>query len=266
MRNKKLQILGLSAAEERVYTEVVSGSRTPLAVHKETGISRTAIYNILSNLKKRNLVLKSKKDGRFYYKAQETSALSEEIYQLKSELLGLAEGQNEVAITHNSDLIVYKGMDSVKRTYRNFFVRHKKERFIGIQGGDVLRLHNELLGTGYINSVNQTIKKNKMIVEGIISNNWRNNAAIHFDTEWLGDYTGRMANIHEIDSKYFNHLGEIYIFGDTMYLISFADELIIELTHSHIAKAVRSLINYITDNTHTVNINEKTKVSFEKVI
>jgi sugar-specific transcriptional regulator TrmB len=263
MRNKILRMLGLSAAEEKVFEAIREGSTTPLQVHIRTGVSRTAVYNILNNLSKRRLVARYKESGKFYYRLQDSRELSEELYSLKAELLGSMSGRSELAITNDGDLIVHRGIDTVRTTYKELFSRHKHERFVGFQGAEVLPLYKELLGLRYVNSINRTIKDNKMIVEGIIANTWRKSAASNFDDEWLKDYTGRMANIHEIENTYFDHLGEIYIFGETVYLISLADELVIEVTHSHIAKAIKSLIRYVMDHTKTVDINQKVRASFE---
>lgn len=68
-----------------------------------------------------------------------------------------------------------------------------------------------------------------------------------------------MANVHQISSEYFKHHGEIFLFKDTLYLISLRELTILEIRHGDISLSISMLIKYIMDNTDTIDINRRVR-------
>ncbi len=279
-----LDILGLSLKEKKVlncllYSEVANNSskalnikiNTPLLINKQTKISRTAIYHILNVLKKRGLIERYKENGKFYYRMVSDEEIANKLYEIKKELIGLAEGRSEMRgiLTlgkvpkaegvNLSGVILHQGLDAVKSCFVKMFSGNKNCKFIGVQGNNTLPLYGKHLGEGFVNDLNKKIKENKIIVEGIMAEGWEKKSKESFDNEWAANYTGRMANVHQIPSQYFKHHGEIFIFKDTLYLISLRELTILEIRHGDISLSISMLIKYIMDNTDTVDINKNIK-------
>lgn len=263
--NLKLEILGLSAKEKKVLACLLSHSdenvksNTPLLINKQTKISRTAIYHILNVLKKRGLIERYKDNGKFYYRMVSDDEIANKLYEIKKELTGVASGKIEIDNNLNKNIILHQGLDAVKSCFVKMFTENKNGKFTGVQGNNTLPLYGEYLGKGFVDDLNKKIKDNKMIVEGIMAEGWEATSKDSFDNEWATNYTGRMANLHQIPSQYFKHHGEIFIFKDTLYLISLRDMIIIEIRHSDMSQAVISIIKYIMDNTDTIDINKSIK-------
>ena len=269
MKNKKpllkLDILGLSNKEKKVLSCLLLDlqTNTPLLIHRETGMSRTAIYHILNVLKKRGLIERYKENGKFYYRMVSDETIANKLYEIKRELNkggfspsleGRAgEGRESMGV------IIHQGLPAIQACFIKMFTENKNCKFIGVQGNNTLPLYVKYLGDGFVDKLNKQIKDNKIIVEGIMSEGWEATSKASFDSEWAKNYIGRMANVHQIPSEYFKHHGEIFLFKDTLYLIALRELTIIEIRHGDISQSIAMLIKYIMDNTHTIDINRRVK-------
>ena len=156
-----MDILGLSIKEKKVLALLMGGENTPLLIHKKSNISRSAIYYILGVLKKRGLIERYKEDGKFYYRLASETDISERVYAVKKELLGLADGRRELlsnefgaaplplgegvggrglsGVSNVEGVIIHKGLDAVKACFTKMFTENKNCRFIGVQGNNTLQ-------------------------------------------------------------------------------------------------------------------------------
>lgn len=254
-----IPLLGLSKKERQVFTALKNGCKTPLEVHQATDISRTAVYHIMTVLKDRGLVKRYKEGGKHYVRVASTSELGEVLYETKKDLLSFVDGKEEMHRVQDSEVVVHRGVEAMKSCLYEAFTKNKNQKFIGVQSGEVYKLWSEIFGTSFVNDINALIKKNNIIVEGVLPEGAFRDAVTTFDEGWAEEYMGRMANIHEIDAKYFRHTGEVFIFKDVTYLLTVKDLLIVEIRHSDIAIAITMLIKYITDTTRVVDVNRRVR-------
>lgn len=259
MNSSNLSLLGLSKKEKIVITSIKDNCKTPLLIHEKTSISRTAIYHIITILKGRGLVKGYKENGKQYVRLSSEEEMSDVLYATKKELLGFVDGKEEVHGVQDSVVVIHRGVEAMKRCLYEAFTKNKGQKFVGVQGHEVYDLYNKIFGTSTVNHYNALIKKNNIIVEGVLPVGALEAGMESFDEGWAEEYMGRMANIHEIDKKYFNHTGEVYIFKDVVYLLAIKDQFIVEIKHSDIAVTITMLIRYITDTTHVVDVNKRVK-------
>lgn len=260
-----LPLLALSKKERLVLSALKEGFSTPLLIHEKTSISRTAIYHILTILKERGLIKKYKEAGKFYFKVATPKELADILYETKKELFAFVDGREEVTQTSESFVVIHRGVEALKACYHDMFTKNKQARFIGVQGKQAYEIYREKIGVETLNQANSLIKQNKIIVEGVFAEGSLEQMLFVFGKKWAIDYGGRMANIHTIDPKYFNHSGEIFIFGDTVYLLSVKDLLIIEIRHSDMATVITKLITYIMDTTRTLDVNRRLRELMGKI-
>ena len=157
----------------------------------------------------------------------------------------------------DSVIAVHRGVDALRACYHEMFTKNDGQHFVGAQGVRAYDHYKEKIGIETVNETNARIKKNKIIVEGVFAEGSLEALFGTFGKEWADGYLGRMANIHTIDAKYFDHAGEIFIFRDTVYLLSVKDLIIIEIRHSDIAVVITMLIKYIMDTTRTIDVNRR---------
>ena len=277
-----LDILGLSNKEKKVLAclllDVQTASKnedsdksetsnkninTPLLIHRETHMSRTAIYHILEVLKKRGMVERYKENGKFYYRMISIEEIANKLYEVK---IGLNKNGFSPSLKgrvgegpESMGVIVHQGLLAIQACFTKMFTENKNCKFMGVQGNNTLPLYGEYLGQGFVDELNKKIKENKIIVEGIMSEGWETTSKASFDAEWATHYTGRMANLHQIPKEYFRHQGEIFLFNETLYLITLRELTIIEIRHGDISQSIAMLIKYIMENTHTIDINRRVR-------
>jgi len=258
-----LKLLFLSKKERVVLTGLKAGLRTPLLLHIETKISRTAVYHILKVLRARGLAYSYKEKGKFYVRIATEKEMADILYETKKELLAFTDGKDEIVGNKDSVVIVHRGVEALRACYHEMFTKYKENRFIGVQGHNTYQFYKDTIGLKTINKANALIKKNKIISEGILAEGSIEKLYALFGDEWAKEYGGRMANIHALDQKYFKHGGEIFIFKDTVYLLAVADLIIIEIRHSDIAVVITMLIKYIMDTTRTIDVNKRLRELME---
>lgn len=250
-----LKLLGLSKKEQKVLIALQDGVDTPVKLSRETGVSRTAIYAILLNLKKRGVVTSHVTSGRKHFALASERDVEEALYAAKRTLLQIPEGREEVKGLSDSMIIVHRGKESIKKLMDNMFFNHKNERFLGFQGGVSTIGWDKMFTVEETNAYNRAIKKNHMIVESIISHDWFEQQTKLLGTEWAKNFEGRTTRVNTIDTEYFNHGGQLWIFKDSLYLFALNEEIIIEVRNSEIQKMILAIFRFMQENSQVIDAN-----------
>src|SRR3989344_2092642 len=107
-----LKLLGLSKKEQKVLTALQTGSDTPVKLSKVTDVSRTAIYAILQNLKKRGLAQVRTTNGKRHWGLTPEREIEEVLYEAKRTLLKIPEGRGEVHGLSDATVVIHRGQES----------------------------------------------------------------------------------------------------------------------------------------------------------
>jgi len=250
-----LKLLGLSKKEQKVLIALQEGATTPVKLSKATDVSRTAIYAILQNLKKRGIVTSNVKNGKRFWVLEDGREIEKILYSVKRTLLQIPEGREEVHGLSDSSVIVHRGKEAVRKLMNALLSDHQNERFYGFQG-DVAAINwNDAFTVEETNRFNRNIKKNGIIVEAILPDGWFERQTRELGVEWAKDFEGRATRVNVIDAEYFAHGGQVFIFKQSIYLMALGEELVIEIRNSEIQKMLLTLIKFIQDNSHIIDAN-----------
>jgi hypothetical protein len=104
--------------------------------------------------------------------------------------------------------------------------------------------------------LNRNIKKNKFIIEAILPDGFFTRAFARMGAGWAKDFEGRTYRASLIDERYFDHTAEVFLFKDSVYLISMKEALVIEIRHSQIQKMLTQMAEFMQDNARVVDGNE----------
>lgn len=247
--------MGLTKKEERAIKAIQKGLNTPLLLARETKISRTALYAILNNLKKRGLVKSKIVGAKKYWSLSDTREMDEAFYATKRVLLEIPEGREEVAGLSDSSVVVHRGIEAVRKVISFIFTGHKDERFYSFVGTTVAESWSKIFSAEEINSFNRSVKKNAMIGEVIIPLAWFEHETKRLGVEWARDFEGRTMRANVIDEEYFAHGGQLFLFKNSIYLLALGEELIIEIRNSEIQKMLFAFFKFIQENSRVIDGN-----------
>lgn len=250
------KILGLSRKEALVLGALQDGYSTPLSLFKKTRISRTAIYAILKNLKARGIVKSSITDGKKHWLLENTEDIEKTLYDAKRQLLKIPEGREELHGLSDSIIVVHRGSEAIKKCLGDMFFKHKNKRLYGFQGNTSVIGWNKVFSVTETNKINQAIKKNGFIVEAVLPSDWFTHQTKLLGKEWAKEFEGRMTRVHTIEGKYFEHGGQVMLFKDSLYLLALNEEIVIEIRHSEIQKMLFAFLNFMQDNSETIDANQ----------
>jgi hypothetical protein len=259
-----LRLLGLSTNETKILDAIYHRQETPVQIERTTHISRPTIYDTIKKLHIRGLVRSTIRNSKKYWVPAKNIDLDKRLFDVKKTLFGFDEGVEEVHTPSESTVTIHRGKEAVHALIHSIFAEHKQSRLYGIQGDVVSIGWNKVFGVAGTNELNRLVKKNNMIVEALLPRNWFDRQIQLMGKEWAQDFQGRMSIAHEIDEKYFDHGGQIFIFKHSLYLIAMNEEIIIEVQNSEIQKLILSMFRFIQDNGRKFDVNARLRELIEQ--
>lgn len=254
---RQLAFLGLSRKEMSVFAAICDGENTPVRISKRTKVSRPAVYEILMRLHTRGLVQSRIKEGKKQWSRAKEQDLERALYATKRALFAIPEGAEELFGRSDSTVIVHRGGKAIRALIRRMFRDNRDCRFHGIQGDRVNIGWNKVFGVEATNELNRWIKSNRIIMEGIFPPQFFERVSAENGISWARDFEGRMAVMNEIDEKYFQHGGQIFMFKKSLYLMAMNEEIIIEVRHSEIQKLLLAMFTFIQDHSRKFDVNAR---------
>lgn len=252
---ENLKILGLSKKEIKVLGSLQDGKDTPLELARASGVSRTAVYAILKNLKKRGMANTFIRGGKKYWKVEKERNIEKNVSEAKQALLGNPEGRQELQGISDSTVVVHRGEEAIKKVMQTIFLRHKRERMQGMQGGVANIGWEKIFTPEETDAFNQGIKKNEIIIDAVLPQGWFEKEFERSGEGWAKQFEGRATRVNMIEGEYFDHGGQLFIFKSSLYLASFNEEVVIEIRHSEIQKMVLKMFAFLQDNSRLVDAN-----------
>ena len=250
-----LRLLGLSKKEEKVLIALQMGASTPLLLARVTKVSRTAVYAILLNLKKRGLAQVRTTSGKKHWALTPEREIEETLYEAKRALLKIPEGREEVHSLSDSTVIVHRGQESIRKVLGELLLAHKNERFYGFVGDTAAQYWNKMFSLQETNRFNRALKSNNIIAETIIQEGVLERQTRELGVSWAKDFEGRTTRVNIIDAEYFAHASQVFIFKQSIYLLALGEELVIEIRNSEIQKMLLTFIKFIQDNSRVIDAN-----------
>ncbi len=254
--NTPFKAFGLSGTASAVLAQVKAGRETPVQISKETDISRPAIYAILAQLEEQGLVTRHAVKGAARWRVASASQINRLLERAREEILGSKEEREVLYQEDNVGVKVYRGRKTISEVMRYIFQEHRGQTCIGFQGDNVFADWRDLLGAETINDLNKSIKKNGMVIQVIVPEGSFERSFDIMGLEWAKHFEGRAYRVNEISDDYFKHKGEMFLFKDSVYLISMREQVVIEIQHSQIQKMLYLLFEYVQDTSKVIDGNE----------
>lgn len=262
----QIKLLGLTRKEIRVLDALRDGQNTPLLISHHTKVSRPAIYEMLVRFHKRGLVKSNIRDGKKYWSQTKDRDLEQEIYNLKKQLLAMAGGAEEVFGVADSTIFVHRGGEAIQKVLDDMVKEHSSQRLYTLSGDSnkMIGSWDTYYGEDKINEFNRSVKKNGLITELILSQDWFDSQIERFGKKWAKDFEGRTAMAHKVDYKYLDSAAQIFIFKNSIYFISMNEALIIEVRNSEIQKLILSMFLFMQNNAKKFDLNEELRQLLSK--
>jgi DNA-binding MarR family transcriptional regulator len=259
-------VLGLSIKEERVLLALQNRPhQSVLELAPAAKVSRPSVYDILKKLKRRGLVKSNIVNGRRRFSLESPRSLSDTLYRLKKDLLGFADGREEMEGVTDGLVVVYRGKEAVRQKIFEIFSSHSNERFLGYQGfDDSISSWFSIFSPEEISDINRLIKQRRLITEAVLPDGWLRSMFDQYGLAWAKDYEGRTAATSYISSEYFDNQCQLFAFKDAIYLIALKDQMIIELRHSDIQKMILTFYRFMRDHGRSVDLNGELRNLIDK--
>lgn len=205
------RLLGLNSVEIKIIEAISLQEHDISSISRITKLPRTSLLYILKKLQKRDLVANIKTKKRRSWK----SSLGESLNKLKS--------------PDPSIYTFYKGREELFSVFEKIIDLPRYSRICAIQPQTSLRYALEKLPYDFAIRLNNSIKKNKIIVEGIVHEESIDTISSQFNRKEaegiFKSFVGRLEDYVKIPHEFINIDSEIYIFQNSAYILNWNKEI-----------------------------------------
>jgi len=228
-----VQLLGLSAAENRLLKTLQSGEFSVTDLSKTTKIKRTSLYPLLKKLKARGLVTTRRHGRRHRWHATSKQRLQTKLFSLAHHHEVTEEtGDQIVGIipSQNSEYHVYHGRAKLVQIYEEIGHLPRHTRLYGIQPNVSALSVMKKFPYDRLVQLNQNIKDREIIVEGVLQENFLDYWSSHLKKQevkrWhqlMKAYSGRLAVTTYVPADQLNFNSEIMFYENVVIIANWQD-------------------------------------------
>lgn len=238
------RVLGLNSKEETILKVVMSSPMSVSDIARHSKIPRTSLLYMLKKLCHRGLVAREKRGKRILWKSNSFVA-SKKI--------------------SNQDIVIYQGVRSIFQIFEKWTSLPKNTRIAGIQPDKSLRQSLRKNNMADFVRVNESVKRNKIIFEGIvhekstasiISEMGKDKARKVFDS-----FVGRLEDYIKIPNEFADVESEIYLFKGATYIINWDKEIAIGIHDKDMVDLLMAMFLCVKEVGTRYNQGEKMKQS-----
>ena len=255
-------ILGLSRTERDILN-ALSAPKNVRIISGETGISRTGVNYCLDHLAERGFIRILRKGKRRSYVALTDEELMDELQRALDGMRGSNTKRQGARIktSKEDEFIIHVGVKEIIPAYERIASENKDERIRAIQHH---RLYNKLLERitpKQLVRINETIKKNRLIIDGILNESAYNayKKEIAADPKKfrasIKSLEGRMADYSFFRDDSFDHDSELWLFKDTSLLINWHEEVAIEITNRNMTAFLKDMFSFVKEGSRKIDHN-----------
>jgi predicted transcriptional regulator len=239
-------LLNLSSHESRILAVLHESEPYSVSeVAKSSKVPRMSTYLALASLKGRGLIYsKIKGKRRFWLRHSE-----KEIAGTLNSLARNIHNEPERVEVKHSDLTgftVLKGLPSLFTIFERISSGHKGSRLMGIQ--PTASLINVFKGVKpeKLQPIQEGIKHNKIIVEGLLREDYYPTLMSLLDTpdekiRVLEAFLGRSTDMVFVSNEYLNSATELMMFQDVAFLVNWKDEVALEIQNKDMLEFMKEL-------------------------
>jgi sugar-specific transcriptional regulator TrmB len=216
----QLILQGLSRKEAEVYVVLVRyGSNRAADICRRVKINRTLVYALLESLVRKGFVEKLARNGRVLYTANDPSVFVQSAKSQLERAHYLAEDLHSVQLVKSQPVIrTFQGLDGIKQM-TDIFLEEAQQA-----GGDMLQMGQEI----------QFVLDHPELIESFIGKRLERKIPLKLlcnKFEGFKKYLNErrdpleMREVKLVDTESFNVDCTTYLYGDSMAVLSLADEM-----------------------------------------
>ena len=270
---ESLQLLGLSATENRVLTTLRKGDTSVSGLSRTTNISRTSLYPILNRLKKRGLITTTRRGKRQRWKAVSDQKMQQKLFTLAHQQEQIDEsGEQVIGIvpSQQSEYKVYAGREKLVQIYEDLGRLPRNSRLAVIQPNVSAYSVMKQFPYKRLVKLNQAIKDRKIIVEAILQENFLDYYIARLKKEGknpkqiLKAYGGRLAVTTYVPEDRLDFDSEITLYENTVIIANWPERVAVVIKSAEVAGIIRELFESLKELGKRVDQNPRVAEILEK--
>lgn len=263
---ESLTLLGLDAADNRLLDVLKNGDNSISELSRLTKQPRTSLYPRLERLHARGFVTTTHTGKRRHWKTVSPQKLREKLFLLAHTDETIEEsGEHAVGIipSQHSEYKVYFGLKKLVEIYMEIGQLPRNSRLYGIQPN--ISAYSLLKKFPYTQLVelNQHIKDRKIIVEGILQENFLEYWSARLKKEkksprdLLKAYSGRLAITTYVPAERLNVDSEVMFYSDTVIIANWQELVAVVIKNYQVAGLMMEFFESLKANGQRTDQNPR---------
>jgi len=249
-KTKAKNFLKLKITEETVFLALSAVPQSVAKIAKKAKLPRMTVFESLRSLKHRGIAKRIQVGKRHFWLKINSTQITNLLQLAFDSILEPNKKQNKklfVRISENAEDI----FESLKKA----IIKNSEKRLIGIQSTASARLNIKTLGVKKTAELNNLIKQQGVIVEGILGGDFTE-LKKEFGKIWSESYAGRSAAITFLPTNLLNLSEDVYIFPESLFVINWGEKRALEIIHPEIVSTFQEIARALSLLGRKVDINE----------
>ncbi len=259
------KLVRLTKDEKKVLSCLSSGNKSMSDISRATKVPRTTLYTTVDSLLSRGLIEKSKKSNQTIVSLADKEKIDSLIFNESSFVRdrqrkkGVQAGSAELPDTQ--DFRIIYGLENLVSVYKKI-CSSRNERVCTIQPTSSMLAVVSKLSPSQIIEANESVKKNKVLFDAIIHQNYMTAYMNKYMAEegrsqtqqgLLKSLKERLSDTRVIDDQYLNVSSEIFLTSSRLYLLDWKNESCIEIRNGNIVSLIKGMFSFV--KAHSVKID-----------
>lgn len=259
------RLLHLTEDENKVLSCLSLGNKSMSDISRLTKVPRTTLYTTVGSLLSRGLIEKYKESNKTIISLVEKDKIDSLIFNESSFVRNNRRkndtGTDEAKLPSNQDFKILYGLENLVSVYKKI-CNQKNERIYTIQPTSSMLTVVAKLSPQQLVEINESVKKNKIIFDAIIHQNYMAtymNKYIdqegHRQTQQslLKSLQERLSDTRVIDNQYLNVSSEIFLTSTRLYILDWKHESCIEINNRNIVSLIKGMFLFV--RAHSIKID-----------
>lgn len=253
----ELDTLAITTYEEKILRVISIQAHNITEIAKLTKIPRTSLLYIIRKLRRRNLVKVLRRGKRTFYKSDFHQTLKQ-----------LGSIHTDPTSTNKSDynhaqngVIVYEDIEAVMNVFERLSNQPRGSRIYGIQPDNSIKFALRKTSVDNWARINNAFKQKEFIFEGIVHEKSVSTIITEVGKEKAVDifdsFIGRLEDYVKIPDEFANVEAEMYIFGNSAFIINWNKEIAIEIVDKNMVALLLALFSCTKELGQRYSQNQK---------
>ena len=258
-------LMGLSPLEERILRMLDNELRGVADIARTISRSYQTTEYMLGKLHTQGWLKRIRRNKRTLWTREDKEFHVERLDNLMGRLFTKESTKNLRAYA-SEDAHLLEGKQALVDVYKNAYSeRNRQQRLYGTETIETTELLATYLGQKKTESMNIRAIENKVLTSVLLPKSYYEHFGRELGLKWLKSFEGRASKTYLIEDEFLTGFSDISIFNNTVHLLNWEDELVLEIKNPALVSMLTHCFGFIQMAGRKIDQNQHIRELIEKM-